>query len=196
MAYKPIEDYGVIGNMHSAALVGLDGSIDWYCHPHFDSPSIFAAILDHEKGGHFKIAPHGANHVTRKQHYWPDTNVLVTRFLSPDGVGQIVDYMPVGLSEGEPGHRGLIRRVSVVRGSMAFRMECRPAFNYARDEHRTTISTEGARFHAPGWGLELLTRIPLAPHGSGAHADFVLGHGQTAIFGLRAIPAGGEDGSP
>ncbi len=194
MAYKPIEDYGIIGNMHSAALVGLDGSIDWYCHPHFDSPSIFAAILDHEKGGHFKIAPHGANQVTRKQHYWPDTNVLVTRFLSPDGVGQIVDYMPVGLSEGEPGHRGLIRRVSVVRGSMAFRMECRPAFNYARDEHQTTISTEGARFHAPGLGLELLTRIPLVPHGSGAHADFVLDHGQTTIFGLRAIPAGGEDG--
>ncbi|MBA3952773.1 MAG: glycoside hydrolase family 15 protein, partial [Rubrobacter sp.] len=96
MTYQPIQDYGIIGDMHSAALVGTDGSIDWLCFPHFDSPSVFAAILDDEKGGRFKIAPAGEE-AARKQLYWPDTNVLITRFFSPDGVGEIIDYMPVGV---------------------------------------------------------------------------------------------------
>ena len=93
MAYKPIESYGVIGDLHTVALVGMDGSIDWCCLPHFDSPSIFAAILDEHKGGFFKIASlYEAQH---KQMYLPDSNVLVTRFLSPEGVGEVVDFMPV-----------------------------------------------------------------------------------------------------
>ena len=88
MAYKPIESYGVIGDLHTVALVGMDGSIDWCCLPHFDSPSIFAAILDERKGGFFKIASlYEAQH---KQMYLPDSNVLVTRFLSPEGVGEVV----------------------------------------------------------------------------------------------------------
>jgi Glucoamylase and related glycosyl hydrolases len=93
MAYKPIESYGVIGDLHTVALVGMDGSIDWCCLPQFDSPSIFAAILDEHKGGFFKIASlYEAQH---KQMYLPDSNVLVTRFLSPEGVGEVVDFMPV-----------------------------------------------------------------------------------------------------
>ena len=86
MAYQPIENYGMIGDMHTVALVGIDGSLDWLCVPDFDSPSVFAAILDDGKGGRFKITPIGEN-VTCKQFYWPETNVLVTRFLSPDGAG-------------------------------------------------------------------------------------------------------------
>ena len=93
--YQPIENYGVIGNLRTAALVGMDGSIDWLCLPHFDSPSVFAAILDDRKGGRFRIAPAG-DHFRRKQFYWPDTTILVTRFLHDDGVGEIEDYMPVG----------------------------------------------------------------------------------------------------
>ena len=140
MGYRPIEDYGIIGDMHSVALVGTDGSIDWLCFPHFDSPSIFAAILDDEKGGRFRIAPAGeAGNVTRKQMYWPDTNVLVTRFLSPGGVGEVTDYMPVGAPADGHGHHSLIRRVKVVRGEMAFRMECFPAFDYARQAHEIEI---------------------------------------------------------
>ena len=95
MAYQPIEDYGIIGNVHTAALVGLNGSIDWFCCPRFDSPSVFAAMLDDKKGGFFRIAPVG-DRITHKQLYWPGTNVLITRFLSTDGVGEITDYMPVG----------------------------------------------------------------------------------------------------
>src|SRR5215212_6798625 len=98
MAYQPIENYGIIGDLHSVTLVGLDGSIDWLCLPHFDSPSVFAAILDDEKGGRFKIAPVSEG-VTRKQFYWPDTNVLVMRFFALDGVAEITDYMPIHMSE-------------------------------------------------------------------------------------------------
>jgi GH15 family glucan-1,4-alpha-glucosidase len=190
MAYKPIEDYGVVGDMHSAALVGMDGSIDWYCYPHFDSPSIFAAILDEKVGGHFAIAPTEVANVTHKQAYWPETNVLVTRFLSPDGVGQIVDYMPVGVPHGERGSHWLIRRVQIVRGSMAFRMECRPAFNYARDDHETVVTPEGACFHAPDLSMGLVTDVPLTAQGSGVAAEFSLQRGQTAIFALRQIEGG------
>src|SRR5690349_513579 len=110
MAYLPIEDYGLIGNMHTAALVGRNGSIDWLCLPHFDSPSVFGAILDDVKGGSFRIAP-TADQVTRKQVYWPDTNVLVTRFLMPEGVVEVVDYMPVGVKRGDIGFRQLVRKV-------------------------------------------------------------------------------------
>src|SRR3954463_13094585 len=136
MSYLPIEDYGLIGNMHTAALVGRNGSIDWLCLPHFDSPSVFAAVLDEQKGGYVRIAPVNER-AARKQMYWPETNVLITRFLLADGVVEVIDYMPVGLKKGEPGFRQLVRRVEAVRGSIPIRVECCPAFNYARDEHKT-----------------------------------------------------------
>ena len=93
MAYQPIENYGIIGNMRTAALVGMNGSIDWFCVPFFDSPSVFAAILDDQKGGRFEIGPREGG-IRTKQFYWPETNVLVTRFLSQDGVGELEDFMP------------------------------------------------------------------------------------------------------
>jgi len=95
MAYQNIENYGLVGNMRISALVGMDGSIDWMCYPHFDSPSIFGRILDNNKGGHFKIAAIDTD-LTHKQFYWPDTNVLITRFMGHHGVCEVVDYMPVG----------------------------------------------------------------------------------------------------
>ena len=130
--YQRIEDYGVIGNMRSAALVSTRGSIDWLCLPDFDSPSVFAALLDDQKGGRFQITP-TAGGMTLKQLYWPDTNVLVTRFLCPAGVAEITDYMPIEKFGPWQGEHQLIRRVRVVRGSMPFRAVCRPGFNYARD---------------------------------------------------------------
>jgi GH15 family glucan-1,4-alpha-glucosidase len=143
MPYQPIENYGLIGDLHTAALVGMDGSIDWFCFPHFDSPSLFGAILDDRIGGRFKIAPVDPAAITRpKQFYWPETNILVTRFFSADGVGEVTDYMPIELEGAGHGHHQLIRRVRISRGSMAFRMECRPAFNYARDRHETHLVKE------------------------------------------------------
>jgi GH15 family glucan-1,4-alpha-glucosidase len=99
LPYQPIENYGVIGDLRTAALIGKNGSLDWLCLPHFDSPSVFAALLDDAKGGRFRIAP-TCEDVTTKQLYWPDTNILVTRFLSPEGVAELVDFMPVGGEQG------------------------------------------------------------------------------------------------
>ncbi|MFQ5572040.1 MAG: glycoside hydrolase family 15 protein [Rhodothermales bacterium] len=187
MAYQPIENYGIIGDLHTLALVGMNGSIDWLCFPNFDSPSVFAAILDDKKGGHFKIAP-TADGLMHKQFYWPETNVLITRFLSPDGVGDITDYMPIGGTPKGIGQHQLIRRVSVLRGSMAFRMECHPAFNYARDKHQMKVSPDGACFYSPGLSLGLATRVTLKQDDKGVSAEFGLEEGQTATFLLQDIP--------
>ena len=183
MPYQPIEDYGIVGNLRTAALIGKDGSIDWMCFPRFDSPSVFAAILDDQKGGFFRIAP-TIDEVTRKQHYWPDTNVLVTRFLGADGVGEVIDFMPM-----QPGGNGqskgrLIRRVRVLRGSMRFRLECRPAFNYARDTHNTRIVDGGAHFSADGLHLALKSGIRLQHDGTGVVVEFSLGEGRGRSFEL------------
>jgi GH15 family glucan-1,4-alpha-glucosidase len=188
--YQPIENYGVIGNLRTAALVGMDGSIDWLCLPHFDSPSVFAAILDDQKGGRFRIAPAGED-FRRKQFYWPDTAVLVTRFLDDDGVGEVEDYMPVGSSGTVPDE--LVRRVRVVRGRVAFRLECRPAFDYARAAHQVDLGPQGARFDGPGQSLDLAAPVPLQRDGAGVVADFTLGEGENATFVLRRL---GPDDRP
>ena len=193
MTYQPIQDYGIIGDMHSAALVGTDGSIDWLCFPHFDSPSVFAAILDDEKGGRFKIAP-ASEGTARKQLYWPDTNVLITRFFTPDGVGEVIDYMPVGVPENGHGYHQVVRRVRVVRGEMGFRMECSPAFDYARGKHETEVTAEGAAFRTPGLCLGLATSVPLEQSAGSAVAEFSLAEGEAAVFVLREIEAGGDCG--
>jgi GH15 family glucan-1,4-alpha-glucosidase len=166
VSYQPIEDYGIIGGMHSVALVGMDGSIDWLCLPNFDSPSVFASILDDEKGGRFRISP-ASEGFTSKQLYWPDTNVLITRFFSPEGVGEVVDYMPVGTNANGRGNHQVIRRVRVVRGEMSFRVGCFPAFDYAREEHETEIIAGGACFRSPQLGLGLATRVALKRQGDG-----------------------------
>ena len=193
MAYLPIQDHGIVGNMHTAALVGLDGTIDWLCYPRFDSPSVFAAILDDKKGGRFAICPAVGN-VTTRQFYWPDSNVLTTRFLTPDGVGQVMDYMPVGVRRGEPGHHWLIRQVEVVRGTMAFEMECCPAFDYARAAHDVTLNGDGACFRSQHLGLGLLSKVPLRREGTGVRAQFVLEENQTATFILRELLPDGSWG--
>ena len=185
MAYQPIEDYGVIGNLRTVALIGKTGNIDWFCFPHFDSPSIFGAILDDRKGGSFRLYPKTGD-VTRKQLYWPDTNVLITRFLADDGVGEVTDYMPIGASRND-GYHGLIRRLRVVRGSMEFRMECFPAFNYGRDPHTIEIVAGGAKLTSAGLQMALATNVPLRLDGTGLTSDFVLEEGDSASFELHAL---------
>lgn len=192
MPYQPIENYGIIGNLRTAALIAKTGSIDWFCFPHFDSPSVFGAILDYKKGGHFRISPTSAE-ISRKQVYVPDTNVLITRFLAEAGVGEIIDYMPLSApkslaaSRDAPSHPGLIRRVRVVRGEMQFRLECVPAFNYGRDTHSTEILAEGARFHSPGLYMGLASSVPLARFETGVSAEFSLNEGQSQSFQFRAL---------
>jgi GH15 family glucan-1,4-alpha-glucosidase len=182
--YQPIENYGLIGNMRTAALVGMDGSIDWLCLPQFDSPSVFAAILDDQKGGRFRIAP-ACEQFRHKQFYWPDTAILVTRFLHEDGVGQVEDFMPVSRASAWPNE--LIRRVRVVRGKLPFHLECRPAFDYARASHELHRSDHGVRFDGPGVSLGLDSPVPLMPDGQSVVADFTLGEGESATFVLRHL---------
>ncbi len=185
MRYQPIENHGIIGNMHSAALVSMDGSIDWLCLPRFDSPSVFGAILDAEKGGRFRIAPAATGELRQKQYYWPETNVLVTRFLHADGIAEIDDYMPVGPGAGPDAQ--LVRRARVVRGRLSLKVECRPAFDYARAGHTTTMSEHGARFDGPGLSLGLASSVPLRRDNGGVVAEIILGEGQSATFVLRTI---------
>jgi GH15 family glucan-1,4-alpha-glucosidase len=191
--YQPIENYGIIGDLHTTALVGMDGSIDWLCLPHHDSPSVFAAILDSAKGGRFKVSPVGGE-ITTKQLYWPDTNVLVTRFFTPDGVGEITDYMPIGAQESGHKRHQIVRRVEVVRGTMTFRMECSPAFDYARKEHETRIVPGGATFHTSDLSLGLTSSFPLEQRDSGTTAQFTLQEEQPTVFVLREIEAGEDCG--
>ncbi len=181
MAYQPIEDYGIIGNLRTAALVGKNGSIDWLCFPRFDSPSIFGAILDDQKGGFYRICP-DIDEVTCKQLYWPDTNILVTRFLSADGAGEVIDFMPVRSAGDGEDDGGLIRQVRVLRGSMRFRLECRPGFNYARDAHSTRIANGTAYFSGAGLHFCLKSAVPLRHSGEGVSATFALNEGRSRSF--------------
>jgi GH15 family glucan-1,4-alpha-glucosidase len=186
MDYQSIGDYGIIGNMHTTALVGVNGSIDWFCFPRHDSPSIFASLLDKDQGGYFQIHP--LNEVTtHKQTYWLQTNILVTRFLSPCGVGEVIDFMPVGLTEADRGYHWLVRRVRMIRCSMSFQVTCYPAFNYARDRHKTTVIPDGAVFESPDLRLALITDIPLEQDDRGISAQFSLNAGEEAIFVLRQL---------
>lgn len=194
MAYLPIEDYGIIGNMHTAALVGKNGSIDWLCFPHFDSPSVFAAILDDERGGRFQIAP-AADGVVTRQLYWPDTNILVTRFLYPGGVGTVTDWMPVRQGLEEPDSHWLLRVVRATRGTVPFHAFCRPAFNYARDLHKVHSTRHGVRFRSDSITLELASSVPLTVAGDAAEARFVLSEGQTATFRLRPVDPASRHGT-
>jgi GH15 family glucan-1,4-alpha-glucosidase len=183
LPYQPIENYGIIGDLHTIALVGMNGSMDWLCFPNFDSPAIFAAILDSKKGGSFKIAPQ-ATEVTFKQLYWPDTNVLVSRFLSEEGVGEITDFMPMGERTKSTKRHQLVRRVTVVRGSMCFRMRCQPAFNFARDEHTASATRNGVRFESKDMAIHLSATTPIRITDNVAVAEFTLEEGEEVVFAI------------
>ena len=186
MAYQPIDSYAIIGDMHSAALVNINGSIDWLCLPRFDSPSVFAAILDDKKGGFFQICP--VDGTSGKQFYWPDTNVLVTRFLQSGAAAELIDFMPVGKgSRFASARRQVIRRVAVVRGRLDLRMRCKPAFNYARDRHQVALVDHGAEFHAADRHLGLATSVPLRIEEDAVVAEFSLEVGEVATFVLREL---------
>jgi GH15 family glucan-1,4-alpha-glucosidase len=194
MKYQPIEDYGVIGDLHTIALVGKNGSIDFMCFPYFDSPSIFAAILDARKGGRFRIAPI-LQDVIHKQIYLPDSNILLTRFLSEEGVAEISDFMTV--EDGAAWH-ALVRRVKTVRGEIRFRMECSPRFDYGRSGHKIERSEGGVIFVPEGEDLNALrlrTCRRLRTRNGAAQAEFTLRAGESAYFVLEEARGAGESPS-
>ena len=144
MTEAAIADHGLIGDLQTAALVSTEGSVDWFCCPRFDSPSVFGALLDDDRGGHFRIRPARGGYET-KQMYFPDTAVLITRFITENGVGEVVDFMPPSGREATDNHR-LVRMVRCVRGEMSFEVEVAPRFDYGRSPHRAEITEHGAVF--------------------------------------------------
>ncbi|MFI6263222.1 glycoside hydrolase family 15 protein [Micromonospora sp. NPDC051006] len=157
--YPTMEAHGLIGDLQTAALVAMDGTLDWFCAPRFDSPSLFGGLLDRHKGGHIQVSPEGVDYVS-KQLYLPRTPILITRFLSADGVGELVDFMPVAGDQPTDRHR-LVRMLRVVRGVMRFRIDCQPRFNYGRDPHELDAYPAGHVFRSSALSLALsLVRYP------------------------------------
>lgn len=184
--FLPIEDYGVLGDLRTLALVSRTGSIDFFCFPHFDSPTVFAALLDPQKGGHFCIQAN-LKHSGTKQLYLPDTNILLTRFLSSEGIAEITDFMPIF----KDGGRGrIVRRVAVIHGKVEFNMQCRPRFDYARasntaKHHGNAVVFRPEDGHPP---FALQSTLKLKIDGDGVEQSFRLKAGEVAWFVF------GEDG--
>jgi GH15 family glucan-1,4-alpha-glucosidase len=185
--YLPVSEHGLIGDLHSVALVGTNGTIDWCCCPSFDAPSVFGSLLDADRGGCFELA--AAVPATTRQFYLPDTNVLLTRFSAEDGVGELQDFMPIG-GAAEPRRRRLIRRVLCVRGTIPFRARVAPRFGYGTDPHALTEVKAGVVFTAPGLTLGLTATVPFEHDSRDVTAEFKLAEGESAVFALDEVGSG------
>lgn len=185
---RAIEAHGIIGDQGTAALVADDGTMDFLCWPGFDKPTVFAALLDRDRGGAWEIAP-VLDHPGRRQMYLPDTNVLLTIFSSPEGIGEITDFMPFPESDSGP---RVIRRLRAVRGDVCFRLRCAPRLDYARAETRAKVDAQNSVvFYARSGNfnpLRLFSVVPLQIEtgvgGDAAVARFVLHSGESADFTL------------
>jgi GH15 family glucan-1,4-alpha-glucosidase len=188
--YLPIADHGVIGDLHTVALVGVDGTIDWYCTPRFDSPSVFGSILDADRGGYWRVSP--VDPCAVKQLYFPDTNVLITRFLAEEGVVEVTDFMPIARTPAEQHTHRLVRRVLGIRGEVRFKVEVEPRFDYGRAGHTTTVDDEGAVFDPDGSlpGLALFSRVPLERTEHGVCAEFTVAAGDAVSFVAQTLEPG------
>jgi GH15 family glucan-1,4-alpha-glucosidase len=193
--YLPIAEHGLVGDLHTIALVGTNGTIDWYCCPAFDSPSVFGAILDAADGGFYSIRPTGEEW-SSKQLYFPDTNVLITRFFTHGGVGELQDFMPIEAQPDLHRHR-LLRRVVVVRGAMEFQIEVQPRFDYGREDHEIELHPHGVLFRADSLTLALEGAIAktmggterrLERRAAGVRATFEVAAGESQSFVLERVP--------
>lgn len=195
MTQRPIESCGVIGDLHTVALVAMDGTIDWCCLPQFDSPSVFAALLDEKKGGFFKLAPEQGG--TNRQMYMPETNVLLTRFLRAEGVGEVIDFMPVQEDREQSSEsvmHEIVRIARAVRGAVSFRLECAPAFNYARTPHRAVPIEGGVLFETDEQCIVLLGPGSWQIEKGKACVQFTLQPTETAEFALRHVVKADDPG--
>ncbi|HET9759567.1 MAG TPA: glycoside hydrolase family 15 protein [Nocardioidaceae bacterium] len=196
--YPLIADHGLIGDLQTSALVSTDGSIDWFCAPRFDSPSIFGALLDHQRGGHFRVRP-TVEVFTSKQLYFPDTAILVTRFMTEAGVGEVVDFMPVTTGTVASTRHRLVRMLRCVRGQMTFAVDIAPRFDYGREPHETHVADDGVVFQGKQTAMTLnlvkepederLARARVDENGD-VHAELTLQGGQMRGLVLETGTAG------
>ncbi|MEV8531734.1 glycoside hydrolase family 15 protein [Streptomyces sp. NPDC051211] len=215
MRYPPIAEHGLIGDLQTCALVSSEGVLDWFCSPRFDSPSIFAALLDHARGGHFAItadAPGtgddrsdaaddgsgGKAGIVTRQLYLADTAVLITRFLTAEGVGEVVDFMPVHEPHTATDRHQVVRFLRVVRGTVRFTLECRPRFDYGRAPHELALDGATARFDGPGITahLQAVGPVPLEADGQDVRATVTLNAGERAAVLLTVGDARQEAPPP
>src|SRR5215471_4010803 len=178
--YPNIADHGLIGDLQTAALVTTDGVLDWFCCPRFDSPSVFASLLDAERGGRFRIAPAVEDCIT-KQNYLPDSANLITRFLTPAGAGEVMDFMPAIQGTAATARHQIVRIVRVVRGEMSFVFDCQPRFDYARRGHELEMSEHGAVFRGGDLDLTLSCTASLRARGTDVYGEQTLRAGQIAV---------------
>jgi GH15 family glucan-1,4-alpha-glucosidase len=183
--YMPISEHGLIGDLHTAALVATDGTIDWYCCPRFDAPSVFGSILDAERGGSFELAVEIPTRT--RQFYFPDTNVLITRFFAADGVAEIQDFMPVADGPTDEARHRLIRRVLCVRGALPFRARVAPRFGYGAEQHTAHLDGHVAVFDSPSLTLALTATAPLESDGVDVWSHFKLLEGESYVFALDQV---------
>lgn len=189
MSYPPIGDHGLIGDLQTAALVAADGTIDWFCCPRFDSPSVFASLLDDRKGGRFALAPVTPVRTT-KQMYLPDTAILVTRFLAESGIAEVVDFMPIERPGVATDRRRIVRAVRGIRGEVELEARIEPRFDYGRRPHRVHVDGATAVFESGQQRLHLTSLSPLARDGSDVQSRFTVRAGETRGMVL----ASGEQG--
>ena len=162
--YPPIGSYGVIGNCRAAALVSERGSVDWLCLPRFDSPSVFGAILDQERGGCFQVCPVGP--FTSQRRYLPDPNILETTFTAAGGTLRLVDFMPVRSEEEKraqllPDHQ-LLRLLECTGGEVEVRLQCAPRPRYGAARPRLRVEGRLGVFYEHGAHvLALQSDMPL-----------------------------------
>ena len=187
--YPPIAEHGLIGDLQTAALVTTDGCVDWFCCPRFDAPTVFASLLDRDRGGRFRIAADSPDRVVR-QLYFPDTAILITRFMTSDGVGEVIDFMPVEDSHRASDRHRLVRLLRCVRGRMRFVVDCAPRFDYGRQAHQLEVTEQGAVFRGPGLELTLHGPAGLERRGDDVHATITLQAGQADGLVLESAAEG------
>jgi GH15 family glucan-1,4-alpha-glucosidase len=193
--YPPIAEHGLVGDLQTAALVSSQGVVDWFAAPRFDSPSIFAALLDHDGGGYMRLSPAHPD-ATCKQLYYPDTAILATRFLSEDGVGEVIDFMPPDQTRTATDRHTLIRVIRAVRGTVDFTFECRPRFDYGRAEHRLELDGNSGLFRAPGIDAHLQASFPLEQDGQDVRGRVTLSAGEVGGVVFTVCASGGEAPAP
>ncbi len=182
--YLPIEEHGIVGDLRTVALVGTDGTVDWYCPSRFDAPSLFGALLDARKGGHFSLSCR--TNVRPKQLYLPDTNILMTRFLGAEAVGEVIDFMVPETSGTARARDLLVRQARAVRGRATFELACHPAFDYGRAAHTVELLPGvGAVFTSALGRCVLRTHVPVKIEESGVAATFTLDEGETVDIELE-----------